>query len=123
MQESRTIKHTPEQIEKIKRAKAENDGVDGLDAYNVLVCEFGMMYGWQGIEAVLGKDIYNEDGELKYDYFNWLLIGGRKIQAKQGYYRTLDISNGIATAFSKNQESTFNKVVKDYKKKMEIKDE
>lgn len=113
----KTIQITPELQARLDRKKSSYTQ-SGLDDEWLLVAEMGMFYGWPAIEAALGKDIYNENGEISAQLRDTLLIAGRKLKARDRYESAASSFIGSVSASSKKPGEAFERSTKHYIKEM-----
>lgn len=99
--------------EEIARFKARELKISNLTDENVLVAEFGRLYGYQAIKAVL-------DDEISRETMNWLIESGRKIVAKENYNLAGAVFTAVASANAKDPLRAFNSNTKEYKKEMKL---
>ena len=92
-----------------KVTDAENTG---LTEENMTVCELGMLYGFEAVLAVLND-------EIDTNTMNYLLLGGRKLRAKENYDNTVATARGVASAMSKDKKA-LNSATEEYRKEMTL---
>ncbi len=68
-----------------------------------MIAEFGMMYGWDAIQAVL-------DNKITGETFTWLLEAGRKVEKKSIYNQAKASFMGSVAAGAKKPGDAFNKI-------------
>lgn len=100
--EPRELKLTPEELEKVRRAKSK-----GLSPEWAYISEFGQYYGFEGILAIL-------ENKITIRQSNELLKGGRAVVARQVVDSATANFVGTAAANSKRPKSVFKKGLKEY---------
>ena len=99
--------------EEIARYKARELHTSALTDENLLVAEFGRLYGYQAVRAVL-------DDEIDRNTMNWLVEAGRKVQVKENYNLASAVFTAVASANAKDPKKAFNSNTKFYEKEMRL---
>lgn len=92
---------SPEDLEKVNRNRAKREAVQ-IDEEQLFIAEFGMLYGFEGIKAILNNEIDSETAV-------WLLLAGRKMENLNQYKRTQAAFIGAAAAKAKKPSAAFKK--------------
>jgi hypothetical protein len=101
----------PEDQAKVDALKARQANKLKVEEEHLAIAEFGMMYGWDAVMAVLNNTI---DGET----FMWLLEAGRRIKNKALYDDSRAVLVGTSSANAKRPGTAFKKATKDLVKAM-----
>ena len=83
-----------------------------LDAEWVSIAEFGMMFGWSAVLAVLND-------EVSADLMDTLLTAGRKVQKKNMIQNANAVLIGVSSANQKDPSQAFNYSIKEILKELE----
>lgn len=92
---------SPEDLEKVNRNRAKREAVQ-IDEEQLFIAEFGMLYGYEGIRAIL-------QNEIDSDTAVWLLLAGRKLEHLAQFRRTQAAFIGAAASKAKKPSSAFKK--------------
>ena len=103
---------TEEDMKRAEARKVTDAENTGLTQENMMVCELGMLYGFEAVLAVLND-------EIDTNTMNYLLLGGRKLRARENYDNTVATARGVASAMSKDKKA-LNSATEDYRKEMTI---
>lgn len=114
MKPKKTLKLSPEDEAKVLAAKRrlENESIP-IDEYQYAIARFGIMYGWQAIEAVLNNQINAET-------MMWLLMAGERVENKQRIELAESTTIGTTAANSKNPKRAFETMTRDIARKAKI---
>ena len=113
MENQQQLRPFTEEDKKRAEARKVTDAENtGLTEENMMICELGMLYGFEAVLAVLND-------EIDTNTMNWLLIGGRKLRARENYDNTVATARGVASAMSKDKKA-LNSATEDYRKEMKI---
>jgi hypothetical protein len=102
---------TPEDQDKVNKARAKDDAKLKVDEEQLFIAEFGKHFGWAGVEAILDNKI---DGETAA----WLLQGARKVDYQSVYNAARAALIGSGAAQSKKPSDAFRRATKDLVKAM-----
>jgi hypothetical protein len=105
-QPSRRLQLTQEEIKAVSKARSRNESTK-VEQEWLFVAEFGLYFGWQGVEAVMN------DNDLTPEKMNKLLAAARKVQAGHLYDQASVTFYGALSAQSKKPGLTFKKLTKD----------
>lgn len=113
MESQRQLRPFTEEDKKRAEARKVTDAENtGLTEENMVVCELGMLYGFEAVLAVLND-------EIDTNTMNYLLLGGRKLRARENYDNTVATARGVASAMSKDKKA-LNSATEEYRKEMTI---
>ena len=113
MENQQPLRPFTEEDKKRAEARKVTDAENtGLTEENMKVCELGMLYGFEAVLAVLND-------EIDTNTMNYLLLGGRKLRARENYDNTVATARGVASAMSKDRQA-LNSATEDYRKEMTI---
>ena len=113
MENQQQLRPFTEEDKKRAEARKVTDAENtGLTEENMMVCEMGMLYGFQAVLAVLND-------EIDTNTMNYLLLGGRKLRARENYDNTVATARGVASAMSKDKKA-LNSATEEYRKEMTI---
>ena len=113
MENQQPLKPFTEEDKKRAEARKVSDTENtGLSEENMSICELGMLYGFEAILAVLND-------KIDTNTMNWLLIGGRKLRAKENYDNTVATARGVGSALSKDKNA-LKSATEEYRKEMTL---
>lgn len=92
---------SPEDLEKVNRNRAKREAVQ-VDEEQLLIAEFGTLYGYEGIRAILNN-------EIDSDTVIWLLLAGRKMEHMAQFKRSQAAFIGAAASKAKKPSQAFKK--------------
>ena len=101
----------PEDQAKLEQIKKRQAQKVRIDEEHLAIAEFGMLYGWDAVLAVLKNEI---DAET----FLWLLEAGRRVKHKALYDSSRAVLVGTSSANAKRPGTAFKKATKDLIKAM-----
>lgn len=111
MAEKNYLKLKPEHLEWAKK-RAEIDGKElKIDQEQLYLAEFGSMYGYEAIKAVLNNEIDSET-------MAYLVTAGRKLRYQDIYDLAQCVLIGAGSAMSKKPTAAFEKATSGLKRQM-----
>ena len=113
MENQQPLKPFTEEDRKRAEARKVSDTENtGLTEENMMVCELGMLYGFEAVLAVLND-------EIDTNTMDYLLLGGRKLRARENYDNTVATARGVGSALSKDKNA-LKGATEDYRKEMTL---
>lgn len=100
---------TPEDEIKARARALKRDAAPKLTEENLLIAEFGMLYGYEAMRAAMSDDI-------SADEFSWLLDAGRRLDARNQYNLSAAVFTAVASANGKKPSADFKKNAAHYLK-------
>lgn len=96
---------TKEELDKVTANRLRNESIK-VDENWLFVAEFGIYFGWAGVQAVRNNEITMQEA-------NMLLGGARKVSSKQLYDNAYASLIGAGSAQSKKPNEVFKKATRD----------
>ena len=100
MSKPQLLKLRPEDEAKARRRAAKRDSAPKITEEHLAIAEFGQMYGYEAVRAVLSD-------EIAADVFAWLLDAGRRVEARRTYNHAAATFTAVASANAKKPSEAF----------------
>lgn len=104
------LNFTDEEIKAYKERSLSKELEPKLDDSNRIIAEFGILYGFAGVEAILND-------RVDLDTVLWLIEGGRKVKAAETYNTASASFLAILSANSKKPDNAFRSNMKQFEEK------
>ena len=109
MQGQKKLQFSPEEVARLKARSIDAGQKSSLPDENLMVAEFGIMYGWGAIEAVL-------EDKIDTRTMLWLLEAGKQVISINRYNDTQARFIAHAASQSKEPSKTFKSLTEKMKK-------
>lgn len=97
---------TPEELEKVLRLRGITPVLVPIDEYQMFIAEYGLYFGYVGMQAILNDDISLED-------IMWQVLAARKVRSGMTYDMAKAVYAGAVASTTENQPSTFKELTKE----------
>ena len=109
MKDQKPLSFTPEEVARLKARTIDAEEKSNLTPENLMVAEFGILYGYEGVRAVLND-------EIGMSTMLWLLEAGRRVKSIDRYNDTQARFIASVSAQSKDPVKTIKSLTGNMKK-------